>query len=334
MPGRNRLLPDPPVFATGLNRVMDGAVVDWLLEGDPAIRWQVMRDLLDEPAPVWEEEQQRIATDGWGLRLLAHQGPDGRWTPKLYGYKWISTTYSLALLRRIGLPPGDVRASTACSLFLDEALWDDGGINISVSLKRSEACVTGMVLAMLSWFRLGDPRQEHLVDYLLETQMPDGGWNCEQYLGAKHSSFHTTINVLEGLREYAVAGGSRASETETAEGLGREFLLEHNLFRSHRTGAVVDDRMLRLSFPPRWRYDILRSLDHFAAAGAPTDPRLDDAIEIVTRKRRSNGRWPLQQRHAGRTWFEMEEVGQPSRWNTLRALRVLRWWDGAQRAPM
>jgi hypothetical protein len=303
-------------------------VTTWLLEGDPAIRWQVMRDLLGEPESVWKAEQSRIGDQGWGAQLLSHQDDVGRWTEKLYGYKWISTTYSIVLLRRMGLPAGDPRADLACRLFLDEAQWPDGGINISVSLKRSETCVTGMTLALLAWFDIDDPRREQLVDYLLADQMADGGWNCERYNGASHSSFHTTINVLEGLREYAQAAGILAAETTAAEERGREFLLEHQLYRSHKTGDIVDDRMLRLSFPPRWRHDGLRGLDYFRAADSPTDDRLAAAIDVLMGKRRRDGRWPLQQRHPGRTWFEMEQVGQPSRWNTLRALRVLDWWEG------
>lgn len=312
--------------AVGNYTLAEPEVISWLLEGDPALRWQVMRDLTGEPRRVWEAEQARVAVEGWGAELLSHQDREGRWTAKLYGYKWISTTYSLVLLRRMGLPPGDLRAVKSCLLFLDGALWPDGGINLSVTQGRSEVCVTGMVLALLSWFGIDDPRRERLVEFLLGCQLPDGGWNCEAYRGARHSSFHTTINVLEGLRDYADAGGPRIAGTEAMETRGREFLLAHHLYRSHRTGEVVDPRMLRLSFPPRWRHDILRGLDHFRAAGASTDERLADPIAVVESKRRADGRWPLQQRHPGRTWFEMEEVGQPSRWNTLRALRVLQWW--------
>ncbi len=302
-------------------------VTTWLLDGDPAIRWQAMRDLVGEPESVWKAEQNRVAGEGWGAQLLSHQDDYGRWTAKLYGYKWISTTYSMVLLRRMGLPAGDPRADRTCRLFLDEALWPDGGINISVSLERSETCATGMVLALLAWFGIDDPRRERLVDYLLADQMLDGGWNCERYRGAVHSSLHTTINVLEGLDEYAKANGARSADTTAAESRGREFLLAHRMYRSHQTGDVVDDRMRRLSFPPRWRHDVLRGLDYFRAAQAPTDERLTDAVEVVVGKRRGDGRWPLQQRYPGRTWFEMEQVGQPSRWNTLRALRVLDWWS-------
>lgn len=302
-------------------------VVDWLLEGDPAIRWQVMRDLLDAPKSSWRPEQARVATEGWGARLLAHRDEGGRWTPRLYGRKWISTTYTLVLLRQLGLPGSDPRAQASCRLYLDEALWRDGGINVTVSVPRSETCVTGMALGLLSWFNVDDPRRELLVGYLLHEQMPDGGWNCQRCMGASHSSFHTTINVLEGLRDYATAGGPRHLETVIAEERGRDFLLRHHLLRSHRTGEVVDPKMLRPTFPPRWRYDVLRSLDHFRSAAAPHDERLNEAIGVVVSKRRADGRWLASLPHPGAVWFQMERPSRPSRWNTLRALRVLRWWS-------
>jgi hypothetical protein len=296
-------------------------ILDWLLEGDPAIRWQVLRDLEGVPESVWSAEQKRVAREGWGARLLEHQDDNGRWTPWLYGKKWISTTYTLVLLRRLGMPPSK-RIQRSCLLFFDEAQQPDGGITASRPKgSRSETCVTGMALAFLCWFRVDDPRRERLVDYLLANQMSDGGWNCIR--GADHSSFHTTISVLEAWREYAAANGTREAETEAAEARGQEFMLRHRLFKSHHTGEVVSGQFLRFSFPPQWHYDILRGLDYFRAAGSLGDDRLSDAFEVVVRKRRKDGRWPLQQRWAGETWFEMEKVGEPSRWNTLRAMRVL-----------
>ena len=309
--------------------VVSEDVIAWLMAGDPAIRWQAMRDLLATPVAVWQAEQAEVARRGWGARLLAHQDAAGRWTPRIYGKKWLSTTYSLVLLRRLGLPPRDRRAVTSCRLLLDEGVWHDGGINASAGLKRSETCVTGMVLGVVAWFGVEDPRREGLVEYLLREQMHDGGWNCERDRGATHSSFHTTINVLEGLREYADGGGPRADEVAQAEARAREFFLVHRLYRSHRTGEIVHPAFTRFSFPPRWHHDVLRALDYFRASAAPYDARLEDPLDLLRRRRGRDGRWTLQNRHPGQTFFELEEVGKPSRWNTLRALRVLAWWDRA-----
>lgn len=307
-------------------------ILRWLLAGDVSIRWQVMRDLLKTPRKKWEAEQAKVGESGWAARVLAKQDKDGRWTPRFYGKKWISTTYSMVLLRRMGLPRKDGRAIKPCLLFLDEGLRSDGGINPTASLDISETCVTGMVLALLSWFGIDDPRREYLVEYLLNEQMADGGWNCERYIGAVHSSFHTTISVLEGLREYVDARGDRATEVVDAETRAREFFLRHHLYRSHRRGNVVNAAFTRFSFPPRWHHDILRTLDYFRASNAPYDERLEDPIGVVISKRRKDGRWILQNRYAGKTFFEMEKVGQPSRWNSLRALRVLEWWRRVKEA--
>jgi hypothetical protein len=307
-------------FSTG------DSAVRWLLAGDVSIRWQVLRDLHVTPRAEWEAEQSKVAVQGWAARVLAHQDGSGRWTPRLYGQKWISTTYSMMLLRWMGLPRSDSRVVRPCLLFLDGALCRDGGINVHATQKRSETCVTGMALGILSWFGIDDPRRERLVDYLLREQMDDGGWNCLRCQGAVHSSFHTTINVLEGLREYAESGGLQATTVMAAESRAREFFLAHHLYRSHRTGEVVNPAFTRFSFPPRWHHDVLRTLDYFRASGAEYDDRLEDPVGVLLRKRRRDGRWVLQNRHPGKTFFEMERVSQPSRWNTLRGLRVLRWW--------
>jgi hypothetical protein len=299
-------------------------IIEWLMEGDPSIRWQVMRDLEPTPEAVWTAEQRRVASEGWGARLLSHQDVSGRWTPHLYGKKWISTTYSLVLLRQLGLPAGDPRALRACALFLEEGLMEDGGIDFSVTRVGSDVCVTAMVLAVFEWFGFEDPRRHRLLDFLLSSQMADGGWNCERQ--ATHGSFHTTISVLEALQENSRAQGPRPADTSVAEARGRDFFLRHRLFRSHRTGDVVDERMLRFSFPPRWHFDVLRGLDYFRSAGSLDDDRLIDGIEVVQRKQLGDGRWLLQQRWPGATWFEMEQVRAPSRWNTLRAMRVLETW--------
>jgi hypothetical protein len=291
-------------------------VIDWLLEGDPAIRWQVMRDLTHSPEKKWLAEQEKVATEGWGARLLSHQDPEGRWTPRLYGRKWISTTYTMVLLRRMGLPRSDPRAITSCRLFMKEGQG---------TRSNSEMCIQSMVTALLYWFDVAEEDREPVLGFLLSRQLEDGGWNCD--IHSKHGSFHTSSAALEALRESAVTGSPRATEIAEAEARGQEFFLHHAMFRSHRSGKVVNQRFLRFSFPPRWHYDILRGLDYFWSAGALGDDRLEEAITVVADKRRADGTWPLQQRWPGETWFEMETVGEPSRWNTLRAMRVLEGWE-------
>jgi len=307
-------------------------VIEWLLDGDPSIRWQVLRDLEGAAEPVWRAEQDRVSTEGWGARLLEHQDEHGRWTSRLYGKKWISTTYTMVLLRRMGLPRSDLRAIKACQLFLDEAFGADGGINTSANHPRSEACITSMVLAVLYWFEVDDPRRQRVLEHLLGKQLPDGGWNCD--ISSGHGSFHTTDSALEALRECAVVRVPNNDQVEAAETRGREFMLTHRLFRSHKTGEVVNPQFLRLSFPPHWHHDVLRTLDYFHAARALDDARLEDAIDVLEKKRREDGKWPLQQRWPGETWFEMETVGEPSRWNTLRATRVLEAWRAGRPHPI
>jgi hypothetical protein len=317
-------------MGTGRRPPAPEAVLGWLSRGDPAIRWQTGRDLLGWPVKRWRDEQARVATEGWGARLLARQDGTGRWTRRLYGQKWISTTYSMLLLRQLGLPGHDPRALKSCRLFLDEGLWHDGGFNPSAPERRSETCVTGIVLNLLSWFKVADPRREQLVAYLLREQLDDGGWNCRRRGGDTHGSFHTTINVLEGLRAYVEGKGARAEDARRAEARGREFFLRHHLYRSHRTGRIVQSAFTRFSFPPGWRHDVLRTLDYFRASRAAYDERLEDPLGVVVKRRTREGYWVLQNRHPGKSFFELETVGRPSRWNTLRALRVLHWYDGAR----
>ena len=295
-------------------------VVEWLLDGDPAIRWQAGRDLLHWPRPLVQQQRTRVASEGWGKRLLELQDEDGTWGNGLYSPKWTSTTYTLLLLRRLGLGPHPA-AARGVELLLGKGLRGDGGIDLSVTKDVSEVCVTGMVLSLTATFLPRDDRIEAMVGYLLDQQLADGAWNCEATSRQSHSSLDTTISVLEGL---AISGlGSDVRED------AHEFLFLHHLYRSHRTGEVIKPSITRFSFPPRWHFDVLRALDYLAASGVSRDSRLDDAVDLVRGKRRPDGTWPLQNKHSGRTFFEMETPGQPSRWNTLRAERVLRWWDAA-----
>ena len=184
-----------------------------------------------------------------------------------------------------------------------------------------------MVLSILSYFEHDDARLDAVAAHLLEQQMPDGGWNCRRRFGATHSSVHTTISALEGLRHYELHRGRKLRALRAAQRRGREFLMVHRLFRSHRTGEIIKPVFIRFAFPPRWHYDILRALDYFQAVNAPRDPRLTDAIDIVRNSQLDDGCWTLQHSYKGKTYFELERAGAPSRWNTLRALRVLKWWN-------
>jgi hypothetical protein len=309
------------------HRQASASTVDWLLAGDPAIRWQVRRDLMASSPSAVERDQRRVATEGWGAKLLAQQDPEGTWAGRLYSPKWISTTYTMLLLRDLGLPPGNRQARKACGLLLDRGLDRDGGIGFDWG--RSETCVTGMVLSILSWFRFDDARLDTIADHLLGEQMDDGGWNCQRRFGATHASMNTTILALEGLLHYEHHRAKEAKKlraVRAAQQRGRDFLLAHRLYRSHRTGEVIKRDFVRLAFPPQWHFDILRGLDYFRAAGAAKDERLTDAIELLERKRPYDGRWILEHRYRARYWFQMETIRHQSRWNTLRALRVLKWW--------
>ena len=310
------------------SRTPNVEVVPWLLDGDPAVRWQAMRDLDGASTRAIAAERRRVGREGWGRALLAKQDREGTWGGGLYTPKWTSTTYTMLLLRDLGLPSDDGNAKRACALLLDRGLQQDGGIQYGGRKGTSETCITGMVLSILGHFQYDDARIDAIAEHLFQQQMPDGGWNCRRPRGATHSSVNTTISVLEGLRLYERFGGKRSQAARAAQRRGREFLLAHRLFRSHRTGAVINPVFLRLSFPPRWHYDILRALDYFQSAGAPRDERLSEAIGVLCTKRRDDGRWSLENDYRGKTYFNMERVGKPSRWNTLRALRVLRWWQG------
>jgi transcriptional regulator with XRE-family HTH domain len=366
-------------------------VLAWLLDSDPSIRWQVMRDLTGESLESVAAERAKVATEGWGAKLLSLQDSNGQWgtnvvpakvptgelpdgaTRKLirdlhdvslegmaeflevdpaklaaweqglttdneglekyrsalewmrnalgtYSPKWISTTYTLLLLRDMGLDPASTEARKAVALVRENSKWEQGGQDYFDG--EVEPCINGMAVAIGSYF---GENVEGIVDRLLGEQLADGGWNCEAERGSIRGSFDTTISVLEGLLEYERANGGLARVADVRH-TGEEYLLERRLLRRLSTGEVIDQAWTQFSYPPRWHYDVLRGLDYFRSAGSEPDGRFAEAIELVASKRQPDGRWLLENTYPGRVHFEIDEGdGKPSRWNTLRAMRVLAW---------
>ena len=325
-------------------------VVDWLLDSDPAIRWQVMRDLVDAPADEVAAERARVATEGWGARLLVLQRQDGHWDkstparltsaeaikwweslpPERQGTlfpEWTSTAWSLMLLRAFGLDPASAEARQALRRVREQVAWEHDGEPFFAG--EVEPCINGKVVALGAYF--GEP-VAGIVDRLLGEQMSDGGWNCEQENGSTRGSFHSTIDVLDGLLEFERATG--ASPAVSAARLrGQEYLLERQMMRRLSTGDVIDPAFTQFSYPTYWHYDVLRGLDYMRAAGVAPDERMAEAIQLVESKRDGDGRWSLETPHPGRMHFAMDVgQGRPSRWNTLRAMRVLRWYEATPRS--
>jgi hypothetical protein len=337
MRGRTDPAQEPPMSS---DRDHD-PVLAWLLAADPAIRWQAMRDLLDAPPADWAAERAKVETEGWGARLLACQDADGQWAGGAFlpagfearewhevGQPWTATAFCLTQLREFGLDPASERARRTVRLVGAHARWDHAGQPFWDG--EVEECINGRTVADGAYFGVD---VAPIAERLLAQRQADGGWNCERANGSTCSSFASTINVLEGLLEFERATGG-TPRSRAARRSGEDYLLQRGLFRRLSTGAPADARFLCLLHPSRWRYDILRALDHFRAAaaldgGAP-DLRLAEAVEHLRARRREDGTWALDWRPGGRTWFEMDEgPGRPSPWLTLRALRVLRWWDGA-----
>ena len=296
--------------------------IAWLLEGDVSIQYQVYRDLLQTDRP---QLRKRIATEGWGAQFLSRRQANGQWGRGFYQPKWTSTHYTVLDLKNLGVSPDHGQIIETVTMILKDNKGEDGGINPARSIKESDVCIGGMALNYACYFGMPEKMLQSVIDFLVAQQMPDGGFNCRSNRsGAVHSSLHSTISVLEGLLEYLRGGyGYRLSELSQIAVDSREFMLQHRLFRSDHTGEIIDKRFLSLSYPSRWYYDILRALDYFQCAGADYDPRMQDALDVLRKKQRKDGRWSLQAKHPGQTHFEMEKPGGPSRWNTLRAMRVL-----------
>jgi hypothetical protein len=305
----------------------------WLLDGDPAVRWQVLRDLVDAPAEVVAAERAKVATEGWGAWLLSLRDPDGQWAggacfpaqhdeTESHGQPWTSTLPTLDLLRAFGLDPSSQEAVETMALVRDNCRWEHAGQPFFDG--EVEACINGRTVALGAYF---GQDVGALVDRLLGEQLEDGGWNCWTEYGSVRSSFHSTICVLEGLLAHERAAGATEAAV-SARRRGEDYLLARGLFRRLTTGDVVDPSWLQFSFPTRWHYDVLRALEYFRAAGDPPDPRVADAVDLLRSKQQADGTWPLENTHPGAVHVVLEDGdGEPSRWNTLRAVRVLRWHE-------
>ena len=310
-------------------------VLDWLLDSDPAIRWQVLRDLVHAPAEVVAAERTRVVNEGWGARLLALQGEDGQWAAgacfparssnwraENQGQPWTATLPTLQLLRDFGVDPRSDRVRRAVALVRDHCRWEHAGQPFFSG--EGEPCINGRTVALGIYF---DQHVDGVVARLIGEQLEDGGWNCEAENGSVRSSFATTINVLEGLLAHERATGGSA-ESIAARRRGEGYLLERNLVRRKSTGEVVNPAWLQFSFPTRWHYDVLRALEYFRSVGDVPDSRMDEAIDLLRSKQQPDGTWLLENTHRGKVHFALEDGdGRPSRWNTLRALRVLSWCE-------
>ena len=322
----------------GYDRTTEGgAVIEWLLDSDPSIRWQVMRDLTDAPESQWSAERARVETQGWGARLLSYEDEDGQWAGGSFvphgfeasewrdvGQPWTATTYALTQLREFGLDPSSERMKRAVELIGRNSRWDHDGQPFWEG--EVEECINGRTVADGAYFGVD---VSSIVDRLVGERLDDGGWNCERATGSVRSSFDSTINVLEGLLEHERATGG-TPESRDARRTGEEYLLARHLFRRLSTGEPADEDYLSFVHPNQWRYDVLRALDHFRSAaeltGAAPDDRLTEAIDHVRSRRLEQGVWAVDRKLPGRVWFDGDDgEGKPSRWVTLRALRVLRW---------
>jgi hypothetical protein len=302
-------------------------VVDWLLDADPSIRWQVMRDLIDTPAEIVDAERSRVALEGWGARLLDQQRSDGQWGDGISTPFWWSNMYSLVFLRDLGLDPASARARHAIDLVRSNVTWGPEFGDSPFFEGEVEPCINGRVVALGAYF---GERSDRLVDRLLSEQLADGGWNCEAERGSVRSSFHTTICVLEGLLAFEQAFGATSAVTD-ARTRAQEYLLERRLLRRLSTGDIIEPAWMQFAFPTLWHYDVLRALDYLRAAGVQPDPRVEEALAIAIERSQGDGRWLLDVRHRDTLHEELSgTVGAPNRWVTLRAMRVLKWYGVAR----
>lgn len=301
-------------------------IINWLLAGDVSIQYQTFRDLLDEDRP---DLQNRILEEGWGKRFLAARRPEGYWGRGYYQPKWTNSHYTLLDIRNLCPRFDNPLIRESIQIILDSRKSRDGGINPAKTTEDSDVCINGMILNIACYFRMISEDLNSIVDFLLSEHMADGGFNCRSTRsGARHSSLHTTLSVMEGIHEYQRQGYTyRLPELMEAYQASLEFILLHQLYISDRTGEIINPDFLRLPYPYRWKYDILRALDHFQDAETLWDERMRPAMNNLLKKRRKDGTWPLQAKYPGLVHFDMENAGGASRWNTMRALRIFKQYE-------
>lgn len=304
-----------------------GTIIKWLLEGDISIQYQTKRDLLNKSESNISSLRARIAREGWGHRFLKRQNENGHWGISFYQPKWTCSHYTLLDLRNLCCPRTE-GIQKAISIIVDENKSEDGGINPHREIRESDVCINGMFLNYASFYRTEEEKLKSVVDNIISQQLSDGGFNCRlNRSGAKHSSLHSTISCIEGISEYIKRDYTyRIDELKEIERDSQEFILRHRLYKSDKTGKIISNNFTMLSYPSRWKYDILRALEYFAQAEVPYDDRMEDALRLLLKKQRNDSTWPVQAKHAGQVHFDMEETGKPSRWNTLRAMRVLDYY--------
>jgi len=300
-------------------------LINWLLEGDVSIQYQTYRDLLYIDKP---ELQKLISLEGYGKRILDLQNDNLHWGLRYYQPKWISSHYTLLELRRLNILPND-NIDKLLDYILSNHVTESKGVSCSKKIEQPDICVDGMALNFFCYFKVEEERLKSIIDYVISQQMNDGGFNCRlERSGAKHSSLHSTVSLIEGLNSYIEGGYKyRLDELIKIRKECIEFILIHRLYKSDRTGNVINKSFLMLSYPPRWKYDILRALVAIMDSGTKYDERMQDAIDVLYKKRRKDGTWPVQAKHPGEVHFDMEKTGESSRWNTLRVLRVLKYFS-------
>lgn len=303
----------------------ESEIIEWLLKGDVSIQFQVQRDLMGN---FRKDLRDRIELEGWGANFLSRRNDNGLWGKSYYQPKWISTHYTLLDLKNLGISPEcKIIQESIVKIKEIKKSWD-GGFYPFTTKQKSDVCVNGMLLNFLSYFKVEGSFLESIVDFLLHEHMQDGGFNCfSNSTGAIHSSMHSTISVLEGILEYERNGYLyRLNDLLEVRNTAHEFLLKHHLYKSHRTGEIISKTWLLSHYPYRWKYDILRALDYFQEVKFPYDDRMSNAIYELNKRRLKDGRWKLASHYPGLVHFHMENPGEVSRWNTLRALRVLKYY--------